>query len=126
VAQERTMGAMQESLGLKHENLELKMRLVEMEKQLKLDPSFEVEALQEQQQQLYQQTQQAVWQVELQQQYLQMPAVAFEGGLQTAGGSQGSLMGSGAAGNSSSGDLQRQPGNQDSTPVGTPKAAVAN
>lgn len=119
------MGAMQESLGLKHENLELKMRLVEMEKQLKLDPSFEVEALQEQQQQLYQQTQQAVWQVELQQQYLQMPAVAFEGGMQTAGGSQGSLMGSGAA-DSSSGDLQRQPGsNQDSTPVGTPKAAGA-
>lgn len=73
-AQVRTVGAVQESYAMKQENLDLKTRLVDLEKQLDLPPSFDAEALQELQEQLHQQAQQAqqaAWQVQLQQQYLQ-------------------------------------------------------
>lgn len=127
------MGAVQESLGLKHENLQLKMLVVQLQKDLKLEPEFDEEALQEQQNQLYQQTQQAVWQVELQQQYLQqapsqgaLQQMAEGGGLGGQGSGSGNfggrLTGSGQ-GDSSSGDLQQQERNSGSTPPGTPKAA---
>jgi hypothetical protein len=133
------VGAVQESLGLKHENLQLKMLVVQLQKDLRLEPSFDEDVLQEQQNQLYQQTQQAAWQVELQQQYLQQ--APSQGALQQMGeggvlGAQGSgsgnfgggLSGSGQ-GDSSSGDLQQQERNSGSqaalgsTPPDTPKAA---
>lgn len=126
------MGAVQESLGLKAENLELKMRLVHLERELQLEPSFDVEGLQEQQHQLYQQTQQAAWQVEMQQQFLgQHPTQGAlvaqqqrEGllGGQGSGGSGSSMQGNG----SSSGDLQQMAPTPltGSTPPGTPKVAA--
>lgn len=80
------MSSMQESLGLKHENLELKLRLVELEKQLSVPLSYDPEVLQEQQSQLYQQTQQAAWQVELQQQFLSGPSDSADQGQFTEQG----------------------------------------
>jgi hypothetical protein len=136
LAQERTVGAVQESLGLKAENLELKMRLVHLERELKLEPSFDVDGLQEQQHQLYQQTQQAAWQVELQQQFLgQAPTQGALAAQQQQQHHQGEGLlrgqGSGGSGSSvpgSSGDLTRMGASTPvtgSTPPGTPKAAVA-
>lgn len=143
VAQERAMGAVQESLGLKYENLDLKMRLVELESQLKVEPSYDLEGLEEQKQQLYQQTQQAAWQQEIQQQYLQQPPL--DGGV--LGGQQVMTQGSGSSNfgarasdgvqglpnSSSSGELRQRDGGskaslssagqlQGSTPPGTPKS----
>lgn len=138
------MGAVQESLGLKYENLELKMRLVELEGQLEVEPSYDIEGLEEQKQQLYQATQQAAWQQEIQQQYLQQPPL--EGGVLGGQGvlTQGSGSGNfgarasgdgvqGLQNSSSSGELQQRGGGskaslssagqlQRSTPPGTPKS----
>lgn len=71
------------------------MRLVELEKQLGNVPlSYEPEVLQEQQSQLYQATQQAAWQMELQQQYL---GVVVGGGGAAVGMMQGQEGGDDAA-----------------------------
>lgn len=138
LAQERTVGAVQESLGLKAENLELKMRLVHLERELKLEPSFDVDGLQEQQHQLYQQTQQAAWQVELQQQFLgQAPTQGALAAQQHHHQGEGLLRGQGSGGSgssvpmghgSSSGDLTRMGASTPvtgSTPPGTPKVSAA-
>lgn len=136
------MGAVQESLGLKYENLDLKMRLVELESQLKVEPSYDLEGLEEQKQQLYQQTQQAAWQQEIQQQYLQQPPLdgGVLGGQQqvlTQGSGSGNFgargSGDGVQGlvnSSSSGELRHRGSKaslssgqlQGSTPPGTPKS----
>jgi regulator of replication initiation timing len=66
-AEVRTMGTVQENVAVKFENLDLKRRLLELEGQLNLPPSFEADALQEQHVQLVQQAQQAqqvAWQVQ--------------------------------------------------------------
>jgi len=134
-AQVRTVGAVQESFAVKQENLDLKQRVVLLEKQLDLPPSFDAEALQEQQEQLHQQgqqAQQAAWQVQLQQQYMQPQAYGAEG--QGSGSYEANVIGNGqasvgvgsedgsqmrgAARSGSSQQLQAGEG----TPVGTPKA----
>lgn len=129
------MGAVQESFAVKQENLDLKQRVVLLEKQLNLPPSFDAEALQEQQEQLHQQgqqAQQAAWQVQLQQQYMQPQAYGTEG--QGSGSHEANVIGNGqasvgsedgsqmrGAASSRSGSSQQLQGGE-GTPVGTPKA----
>jgi hypothetical protein len=60
-AEMRMIGALQESCSVKFENISLKQRLIELERQLDLPPSFDAEALQEQLQQQHAQAQQLPW-----------------------------------------------------------------
>jgi hypothetical protein len=60
-AEMRMIGALQESCNVKFENISLKQRLIDLERQLDLPPSFDAEALQEQLQQQHAQAQQLPW-----------------------------------------------------------------
>lgn len=57
----RMVGALQDSCNVKFENIALKQRLIELEKQLDLPQSFDPEVLQEQLQQQHAQAQQLPW-----------------------------------------------------------------
>jgi hypothetical protein len=78
-AEMRMVGALQDSCNVKFENISLKQRLIELEKQLDLPLSFDPEALQEQLQQQHAQAQQLPWVMQQcvpveQQQQLQLEA----------------------------------------------------
>uniref|UniRef100_A0A383WGX1 Uncharacterized protein n=1 Tax=Tetradesmus obliquus TaxID=3088 RepID=A0A383WGX1_TETOB len=100
-AEMRMIGALQDSCNVKFENIALKQRLIELEKQLDLPQSFDPEALQEQLQQQHAQAQQLPWLMqqcvpaEQQQQQLEGPP-GQDADAAAAAGDRGGSTGSGS------------------------------
>jgi hypothetical protein len=101
-AEMRMVGALQDSCNVKFENIALKQRLVDLEKQLDLPLSFDPEALQEQLQQQHAQAQQLPWVMQqclpAEQQQLQLEDPLGQGAdaAAAAAGDRGGSTGSGS------------------------------